>query len=33
MKENQELKEEYQKVEAIKLNRQNLIAVVEKIVE
>lgn len=33
LKENQELKEEHQRVEAIKLNRQNLIAVVEKIVE
>lgn len=28
MKENQELKEQYQRVESIKLNRQNLIAVV-----
>ena len=33
LRENQELKEEQQRVEGIKLNRQNLIAVVEKIVE
>lgn len=33
VRENEELREEQQRVEAIKLNRQNLIAVVEKIVE
>ena len=33
MRENKQLKEEYQRVESIKHNRQNLIAAVEKIVE
>lgn len=33
MEENRQLKEEYQRVESIKRNRQNLIAAVEKIVE